>query len=124
MTSSDGGAAARGRLYGNLKTQLRWVPDAKATLLNVRQFLETDRGVEIKVLVAGARARARCGRGAGAGAWAAAAAVARPPGLRRAAPARGRISAAGTKPSPFPPPPLASQYKGLINTATGDYRYR
>ncbi|KAI8466491.1 MAG: hypothetical protein J3K34DRAFT_433543 [Monoraphidium minutum] len=45
-TSEDVGGSDR--LFGNLKTQLRWEPGEGALRLNVRQLLETQRGVEIK----------------------------------------------------------------------------
>jgi hypothetical protein len=48
VTSSGDDAAASDRLFGNMKTQLRWLPDCRAMMLNVRQNVESQRGVEIK----------------------------------------------------------------------------
>lgn len=36
------------QLFGSCKTQLRWCPDSNSLLLNVRQLLETRRGLEFK----------------------------------------------------------------------------
>ncbi|GBF89330.1 hypothetical protein Rsub_02207 [Raphidocelis subcapitata] len=47
-TSSGEDGAPSGRLLGNMKTQLRWLPDCRAMVLNVRQIVESQRGVEIK----------------------------------------------------------------------------
>lgn len=48
-TSSD--EIANDQVFGNCKTQLRWSPDSKAMFLNVRQLIETQRGLELKVCV-------------------------------------------------------------------------
>ena len=58
-TTSDGDVEA-GQLFGNMKTQLRWSPDDGALHLNVRQLVETTRGVELKVGPCTRLGRVRC----------------------------------------------------------------